>query len=157
MLSGGVCAFPGCGKRLIEPGTETEDAAILAEMAHIVGESRQGPRGDAPMSEVDRDKHTNLLLVCGDHHKLIDDRPRTYSVAVLRQMTADHEGRIQRAVSPGIEEPKPTLKQERIHSSLLPVTHLPEVVFAAPCAFRDRQEDQVKERLRYPEGQNNVL
>ena len=157
MLSGGVCAFPGCGKRLIEPGTEADDASIFAEMAHIVGESRQGPRGDSPMSDEDRDKHTNLVLVCGDHHKLIDDRPRTYSVPVLRQIKADHEGRIRRAVAPAIEEPKPPLKQDRIHSSILPVTHLPEVVFSAPCAFRDRQDDQVKERLRYPEGQNDVL
>jgi len=157
LLSGGVCAFPGCGRRLIEPGTETDDVSILAEMAHIVGDSRQGPRGDSPMSNEDRDRHTNLLLVCGTHHKLIDDRPRTYSVPVLRQMKADHEGRIQRAVSPGVEEPKPTLKQDRIHSSLLPVTHLPEVIFSAPCAFRDHQDDQVKERLRYPQGHDEVL
>lgn len=157
MLSGGVCAFPGCGKRLIEPGTETDDAAILAEMAHIVGDSHQGPRGDSAMSDEDRDKHTNLLLVCGDHHKLIDDRPRTYSVAVLRQMKADHEGRIRRAVSPTVVEQPPPMKDERIHGSLLPVTHLPEVVFSAPCAFNEHQEDQVKKRIRYPQGQDDVL
>jgi hypothetical protein len=157
MLSGGVCAFPGCGKRLIEPGTQTDDATILAEMAHIVADSRQGPRGDSAMSEEDRDKHTNLLLVCGEHHKLIDDRPRTYSIPVLGQMKADHEDRIHRAVAPASEEPKPPLKQERIHSSLLAVTHLPEVVFSAPCAFRDHQDDQVKERLRYPEGDHDQL
>jgi hypothetical protein len=157
MLSGGVCAYPDCCKRLVEPGTEMDDAAILAEMAHIVGDSRQGPRGDSAMSDEDRDKHTNLLFVCGDHHKLIDDRPRTYSVAVLRQMKADHEGRIQRAVAPAAEAPKPPLKSERIHSSLLSVTHLPEAVFSAPCRFRDHQDDQVKRRLRYPHGQNEVL
>lgn len=157
LLSGGVCAFPGCGKRLIEPGTETEDVTILAEMAHIVGDSRQGPRGVSPMSDEDRDKHTNLILVCGEHHKLIDDRPRTFSVPVLRQMKADHEGRIQRAVSPTAQDPKPALKEERIHSSLLPVTHLPEVLFSAPCAFNEHQEDQVKQRIRYPQGQDDLL
>lgn len=157
MLSGGVCAFPGCGKRLIEPGTDTDDAAILAEMAHIIGDSRQGPRGDSAMSDEDRDKHTNLILVCGDHHKLIDDRPRTYSVPVMRQMKDDHEGRIHRAVCPTLQEPSPPMKDERIHSSLLPVTHLPEVVFSAPCAFNEHQEDQVKQRLRYPQGQDDVL
>jgi hypothetical protein len=109
------------------------------------------------MSDEDRDKHTNLLLVCGDHHKLIDDRPRTYSVPVLRQMKADHEGRIRRAVAPAIEEPKLPLKQERIHSSMLPVPYLPEVVFSAPCAFGDRQDEQVRKRLRYPQGQNDQL
>jgi hypothetical protein len=157
MLSGGVCAFPDCGKRLIEPGTETDDAAILAEIAHIVADSRQGPRGDSAMSDDDRDKHTNLLLVCADHHTIIDRQPRTYSVPVLRQMKADHEGRISRAVAPARETARPTLKQELIHSSLLPVTHLPDAIFAAPCAFGDRQDNQVKQRLRYPEGDHEQL
>lgn len=157
MLSGGVCAFPDCGKRLIEPGTEADDAAILAETAHIVADSRQGPRGKSEMSDEDRDKHTNLVLVCGDHHKIFDSQPRTYSVPVLRQMKADHEGRIRRAVAPDALEAKPLIKEERIHSSMLPVTHLPDAVFGAPCAFRDRQDDQVKQRLRYPEGDHNQL
>jgi len=61
-LSGGVCAFPGCNKRLLEPGTTDDDATLLGEMPHIVADSRQGPRGNSPMSDEDRDKHTNLLL-----------------------------------------------------------------------------------------------
>ena len=99
-LSGGVCAFPGCDKRLVEPGNGHDDAAFLGEMAHIVADSRQGPRGDSPMSDEDRDKHTNLLLLCGDHHKTIDSQPRTYSVSVLRAIKEDHEGRIRRATHP---------------------------------------------------------
>src|SRR5205085_1158656 len=75
---GGVCAFPDCNKRLLEPGNTDDDAAFLGEMAHIVADSRQGPRGNVPMSDEDRDKHTNLLLVCGDHHKIIDSQARTY-------------------------------------------------------------------------------
>src|SRR5262249_58449202 len=49
------------------------------------------------------------------------------------------------------------LKTDRVHSSLLPVTHLPDAVFSAPCAFRERQEDDVKKRLRYPEGDYSPL
>lgn len=95
--SGGVCAFPGCTQRFVEPGNAVDDAAFLGEMAHVVGNSHQGPRGDFPMSDDDRDKHTNLVLLCGDHHKIIDSQPRTYSVSVLRRMKEDHEGRIRRA------------------------------------------------------------
>jgi len=47
-LSGGVCAFPGCGRSLVEPGTEDDDATFLGEIAHIVADSRQGPRGNSP-------------------------------------------------------------------------------------------------------------
>jgi hypothetical protein len=140
-LSGGVCAFPGCNKRLLEPGNADDDAAFLGEMAHIIADSRQGPRGSSPMSEENRDKHTNLVLLCGDHHTIIDAQPRTYSVSVLRRIKEDHEGRIRRATS-GPATPSPiTLTRDVIHSSLLAVTHLPAAVFAAPCAFQERQDD----------------
>lgn len=63
--SGGVCAFPGCDKRFVEPGNDLDAAAFLGEMAHIDGDSRQGPRRDFPLPDEDRDKHTNLLLLFG--------------------------------------------------------------------------------------------
>src|SRR5690349_19471551 len=44
-LSGNVCAFPECNRRLIEPATMNDDAAVVGHIAHIVGASRQGPRG----------------------------------------------------------------------------------------------------------------
>ncbi len=156
-LSGGVCAFPNCGKRLIEPGNTNDDAAFLGEMAHIVGDSHQGPRGDFPMPDDDRDKHTNLLLLCGDHHKTIDSQPRTYSVSVLRGIKEDHEGRIRRATGGSVSLPPITLTDEVIHSSLLAVTHLPAAVFAAPCAFHEGQDDQVKQRIRFPDQGNQLI
>jgi hypothetical protein len=111
-LSGGVCAFPGCNKRLLEQGNADDDAAFLGEMAHIIADSRQGPRGISLMSDDDRDKHTNLVLLCGDHHTIIDAQPRTYSIAVLRRIKEDHEGRIHRATSgPGPFPGRPILFQ----------------------------------------------
>jgi hypothetical protein len=156
-LSGGVCAFPGCGKQLIEPGNAADPSAFLGEMAHIVADSRQGPRGDSPMSDEERDRHSNLLLLCGDHHKTIDSQPLTYSVSVLRTIKADHECRIRQATAPDSAPPATELKQEIIHSSLLPLTHLPFVVFSAPCHFTDRQEDEVKRRIRYPDDRSVLV
>ena len=34
--SGGVCAFPGCPQRFVEPGNDLDDAAFLGEMAHLL-------------------------------------------------------------------------------------------------------------------------
>src|SRR5947209_7395787 len=70
--SGGVCAFPGCGKTLTEPGTDDDEPAFIGEVAHIVADSRQGPRGDVEMSDEDRDKHPNLLLFCQNCHDRVD-------------------------------------------------------------------------------------
>lgn len=156
-LSGGVCAFPECNKRLIELGNADDDATFIGEMAHIVGDSHQGPRGDFPMSDEDRDKHTNLLLLCGDHHKIIDSQRRTYSVSVLRRIKEDHEERIRRATSCPTFAPSIALAREVIHSSLLAVTHLPAAVFAAPCAFHEGQDDQVKQRIRFPDGDDQLV
>jgi hypothetical protein len=155
--SGGVCAFPGCNQRFVEPGNDLDDAAFLGEMAHIVGDSHQGPRGDFPMSDDDRDKHTNLVLLCGDHHKVIDSQPRTYSVSVLRRMKEDHEGRIRRATGGTAAPTKTALTREVIHSSLLAVTHLPAAVFAAPCAFHEGQDEQVKQRIHFPDEGNQLV
>ena len=140
-----------------EPGNTDDDAAFLGEMAHIVADSRQGPRGVSPMSDEDRDKHTNLLLLCGDHHKTIDSQPRTYSVSVLRRIKEDHEGRIRRATSGPTAPPDSTLTREVIHSSLLAVTHLPAAVFAAPCGFHEGQDDQVKERIQFPDEDSQLV
>ena len=155
-LSGGVCAFPGCTKRLVERGNDLDAAAFLGEMAHIVADSRQGPWGDSPMIDEERDRHTNLLLLCGDHHKTIDSQPRTYSVPVLRRIKEDHEGCIRKATGSSISPPTLDYTREVIHSSLLAVTHLPKAVFAAPCGFQEGQEDQVKERICFPQDEDDT-
>lgn len=157
LQSGGICAFPRCGRSLIQPGTSQDDPTVLGEIAHIVADSRQGPRGTATLTEEERNKHTNLILLCGDHHKIIDSQPNTYSIPVLRQMKADHESRIRRATTPTVVEPKPELKKETIHSTLLTITHLPEVVFAAPCSFSNGEEERVRQRIVYPNRREELV
>lgn len=157
LQSGGVCAFSGCGRSLIQPGTLQDDPTVLGEIAHIVADSRQGPRGTAALTEEERDKHTNLILLCGDHHKIIDSQPNTYSILVLRQMKADHESRIRRATTPTAVESEPELKKETIHSTLLTVTHLPEAVFAAPCSFSNGEEERVRQCIIYPKRREELV
>ncbi len=151
MRSGGICAYSGCGRSLVRPETEQDGAVVVANVAHIVADSRQGPRGDAPLTEAERNKYPNLILLCPDHHAIVDAQPMTYSVPVLRQMKADHEARVivrTPHAPPSTSGQKP--KQETVQSTLLPVTHLPSLVFAAPCAFDQSQMDQVRERIVYP-------
>ncbi|MDD1770753.1 MAG: hypothetical protein LUO79_06690 [Methanomassiliicoccales archaeon] len=154
--SGGVCAFPQCGRSLVEPGSSVEGALVVGEIAHIVAESRQGPRGREPLSETDRNKHTNLILVCPEHHKVVDSRPETYSVAVLRQMKLDHESRVRKAVSVPAPRLSASPRTETIYSTVLPVTHLPDAVFSALCTVEDATEDQLKKLITYPDSYNEL-
>ncbi len=148
--SGNLCAFPSCGTRLIEPGTAEDDSAVVGEIAHIVADSRQGPRGDFPLSDEERNKHSNLILLCGHHHTIVDKQKHTYSVQVLRQMKTDHEAFVERKLSVEQSSPKPQRISEDIHSTLLQVSDLPRVVFSAPCKFSDGEEDKVKKHIKYP-------
>ena len=157
LRSGGVCAFPGCGMDLIEPGTDTDDPSFLGENAHIIADSRQGPRGDSRMSDEDRDKHPNVILLCRNCHKKVDDQPRVYSVSVPRQMKRDYEEKIRNATKTEEKPSSPALTKETIYSSLLPVTHLPDAVFLAKCGDSDRQDELIKQHLIYPDDETELV
>ncbi len=82
--AGGICSYPGCYKSLIlSPESPGDPHAVLGEMAHIVGHSEDGPRGEASFRGADRDGPENLLLLCTGHHTLIDQQPESYSSAKL--------------------------------------------------------------------------
>jgi len=153
--SGNVCAFPGCYQQLTQPAAGDDDAVNTSDIAHIVADSRQGPRGREDISEEDRSKHTNLILLCPVHHRIVDSQRHTYSVAVLRQMKADHEARVAK-----LREEPATLKaqtlEEVLHSTMLPLTHLPGSVFSAPCKFGDDFE-KVRQNIFYPEDRHQLF
>lgn len=109
------------------------------------------------MGTEERSSHLNLILLCRDHHGIVDAQPRTYSVPVLGQMKADHEARVAAALSHGQAPTSAALVVERLYSSLLPVTHLPAKVFSAPVSCDESEYEEVKRsRVRYPRD-NDVL
>jgi hypothetical protein len=69
----------------------TADGAIetLGEMAHIVGQSQNGPRGNHELT--DRDTYDNLILLCPTHHVEIDKNHAAWPIKRLRTIKADHE------------------------------------------------------------------
>jgi len=65
-----------------------------------VAEEDNGPRGNPTMPVAERNAYPNLILLCGDHHTLIDkDHGTHFSVAQLRQMKASHEAFVARRLS----------------------------------------------------------
>lgn len=94
--TGNRCAFPGCDDRLIEPGTALDEPVILGEIAHIRGENPGAARYDASMTNAERQRHDNLMVLCRRHHRIIDGQEATYTVEALLAMKADHEQRVER-------------------------------------------------------------
>jgi len=93
--SGNRCALPECRTLLVINKTVSDREAIIGEMAHIKGENPTAARYDANMSDNERNGYDNLILLCGNHHKMIDDQPNTYTVEKLKEIKATHENWIE--------------------------------------------------------------
>lgn len=147
--AGGMCSYPGCHKDLIvSPENTSDPLAVMGEMAHIVGHSGDGPRGSETFRGDDRDGYENLLLLCTEHHTLIDQQPRSHPTSWLYQAKEAHEHWVSERLSRDLRfsQTYATPKQvnETVHSSLLPVTHIPLSVYSAPCTLTTTE---IQERL----------
>ncbi len=82
-----------CRKQLVADASEAvpSKAILLGENCHIVAESEGGPRGKSDLSEKDRNRYPNLILLCANHHTTIDQDPDSWSIEKLHQIKADHE------------------------------------------------------------------
>jgi hypothetical protein len=86
-VSGNRCAFPKCHSPLVDPNT----GSILGEICHIKGEKIGTARYDGNQTHAERQSFENLLLLCGIHHKIIDDNERTYPYEFLVKRKKSHE------------------------------------------------------------------
>ncbi|MEU4526541.1 HNH endonuclease signature motif containing protein [Amycolatopsis sp. NPDC024027] len=75
------CAYPGCNQRLILE--HRGQLTVIAEIAHIRSEKPDGPRHDPAYPEERINDEENLLLLCGTHHKPVDDHESIYPVEEL--------------------------------------------------------------------------
>jgi len=85
------CAFHDCRIELVIDVTETNDESLIGEECHIVARKEDGPRGNSGLTSDERDKYSNLILLCAIHHKLIDDQPGKYTDEYLHKLKTDHE------------------------------------------------------------------
>lgn len=88
----GRCQFEGCNKPVFVD-VLTLKQFNMSNVAHIVASDPNGPRGDAVRSHQLSDKLENLMLMCADHHKLIDadENVKEFPEDRLLQMKARHE------------------------------------------------------------------
>lgn len=88
--SAGKCEFRGCNKRIIEEGL-TKLSGNYSNFAHIIADSPDGPRGDIQKSALLAKDESNIMVMCREHHKLIDDNPNTFTIEALHEMKEEHE------------------------------------------------------------------
>lgn len=93
------CAFPNCRRLLTRKAEETTRDTNLSQEAHIVAAREDGPRGNSPMTRAQRDAYPNRILLCLEHHKIIDDDPDHWKVDRLLAMKAGHEAWVESVTS----------------------------------------------------------
>lgn len=84
LYSGNQCAFPDCGIAMFQEGK------YVGELCHIEAALENGERFNSNSTNEERRHESNLMLMCGPHHRVTDDVEK-YPVERMRQLKADHE------------------------------------------------------------------
>lgn len=84
------CAFSQCRKELA-PDDEDNPRFQIGKIAHIIGHSSDGPRGDGnyPISKLD--SYDNWVLLCPNCHDTVDAQNEKYTIQLLRTVKTEHE------------------------------------------------------------------
>ena len=96
-LSGNQCAESSCQKNLI-----AEDGqSIISKICHIEAASKNGPRWNANMTDDERRDFSNLILLCDEHHTIIDNKVNEtrFPVSLLKKWKTEHEAKILKLIS----------------------------------------------------------
>lgn len=90
------CAYPGCDFPLLEPDSKV----LVAEVCHIEADSPDGPRFNKAQTEAERQSFSNLMILCSNHHKVIDTDLTTWTVERLGALKNEHEATCGRLPDP---------------------------------------------------------
>lgn len=148
----GRCSFPDCRLQLVLD-TEPSNGIPVGEIAHIVAEQVDGPRGNHVLAGEHRNQPPNLILLCPNHHTEVDKAPQTYSIERLREFKLRHENWVRQSLDrPHFVGRSLTIERraikETLHSTILPVERVPLTVFSAPPKTVD--ENAIKAELKRP-------
>lgn len=93
--SGNQCAHPECTEILISRIGDGSEYHFNLHRCHIRPVSEKGPRAETGVETEELNSPENLILLCPNHHKLLDDHPDLYPVEKLKKWKLEHEAKIE--------------------------------------------------------------
>jgi hypothetical protein len=87
LKSGNFCAFKDCNQVMVD-----HEGDFVGEVCHIEAAEAGGQRFNPDNTNEQNREISNLMLLCATHHKKTNN-VRKFTVDVLRNMKAEHEGR----------------------------------------------------------------
>jgi hypothetical protein len=91
LKSGNLCAYPSCGRLMMN-----DEGKFIGQLCHIEAAEEGGERFNPQMTNEERRAAANLMMMCYEHHTVTSDVER-YTVDVLRRYKREHESRFSRA------------------------------------------------------------
>lgn len=90
-LSGNECAHPNCTKALVGE----DGISIISKICHIEAASKEGARYNARMNDDERRHYNNLILLCDEHHTIIDNKENEgkFPTLLLQEWKKNHENK----------------------------------------------------------------
>ncbi|MEG4350448.1 hypothetical protein QUA74_11950 [Microcoleus sp. LAD1_D3] len=87
---GGFCQNPNCNKYLF--AKVGDDVVSLANVAHIIGHGKNGPRSEHELADyIDKDGMANLVMLCLECHKVVDELEDKFPVEQMQEWKSSHE------------------------------------------------------------------
>lgn len=108
---GGFCQNPNCNKYLF--ATVGDDLVSIANVAHIIGHGKNGPRSEHQLADyINKDGINNLIMLCLECHKIVDQLEEQFPVEQMQKWKATHEQKIRTLFSiPQIKNERDLLQQ----------------------------------------------
>jgi hypothetical protein len=132
--SGNRCALCKC--QLVEKLQNHSSDFIVGEECHIISSKSAGPRGSIIKLD-DHDIYENLILLCSNHHKLIDEFPETYTHEVLMILKNNHEHWITKAIDKDLEELNRTINNVEYLDKISSWSQIDNIIQNAHLHFND--------------------
>lgn len=73
------------------PFFESGKITNIEEMAHIIGQKEDGPRGDDELPLNERDEFENIILLCPTCHTMVDKNPKLFPKETIIQWKKKHQ------------------------------------------------------------------
>ena len=111
------CSFADCRIKLTQDKASSSDAFPLGEQAHIVAEEHDGSRGQSCLTDKERNSYFNHILLCPNHHTIIDKNPDDYPIEKLHMIKEEHELWVERTLSATTDLRR--VAQDAVYTSLI--------------------------------------
>ncbi|GAT61456.1 HNH endonuclease [Paludibacter jiangxiensis] len=132
--SGNRCAI--CKRQLVQRLTNLKSNFIIGEECHIISSKSDGPRGKYKLLS-DYDTYDNLVLLCANDHKLIDEFPETFTVEIVENLKSNHENWIETAIEKDLEEYLKTTNNIELLDEIKITSNIDNVVQGSHFYFYD--------------------